>query len=1016
MVEHFLNGNALYHPALSTANAAASSCSARFVNGVCGTVGKGVNIGTRAVKRSLARSLTQNGGYQVQGVFCDPRNAVGLTPGQNAVRVATYNQAAGPYLHEAEMAGRRVHTNDRASPHRLIAGDGIGVRVTIPVATGSDFAGDDSVISCRTMLAEATGISDARVYDMVVSDRHVTTARNLADRCFGSPEKNVPAYYFAQLANKIKVDRKKSAERRYDQNPHRLTFTLDGAFQNMEYQAATQLLLCAFILDRMQTGSYKASHVVFHSRTAQFQAPSDVFWEDDEDIIFENPLDKLRDFVDAQKAILEVDPCIVPVIPASAIDGIPYEEVGITINEDELEGREATQPRPGAVVFGPNITGQLPPIDTQHEKTFVSAYSRHMCKLEKEIELPDGEVLQVVVDKNKDLTAIAKEKKYWADRLCDTHTPLYAEFLAEFPQDPDSRPNSMSEEKYNVIQAEFDTSTEWGLTKAIQASAFPKAQELTNRARSVTIPGRTSQEAAHHQCHVSAFVHSIEDFHSAKLNHTNFKGMSHTGKAKRVAMFISERGDDWVTVGFDKSANDRSVSLQDWTNMCSYFARMARVFAVVQDAGTEVPEVFSGPMKPNTRVIITTKMFTMTMDAIYYYLFSGVGPTALFNRFEVMVTVLSATCKEYGETDAELLLRWMTEPIPVQDDLTEAHDFPFVRKGYTVMKGDPSIQTPVRFVGEGDDTGLSLWVPKGNSNSQVVTAFTRTLCSFDQAWVAATVSPAHLDKHGGGRSCLEVMSSVYAIYTEHGDWYNSRISFVPKPIKRLRKLAWADINQCRTVKTPLGPVLVADENYHRVCCTKAFSLCMDLADSLFVRQVVFRTGVYHLHRLRKYTRDLHPKYPTRSMEGRGMQDAPGYIGDCLNTFYDRFQSVLFEINVESEHLLEANANAWMLETQCHRVISFRDLRALLLHLDFQASTMDITWDHIVNPDTFLACFDFKELTPFIAQQCVKSRRALEDVGGSTVPPIDVLKQGLLAASQKRLEPGPSAPRSSGVGA
>jgi hypothetical protein len=1009
-MEHFLNGQAFYLPAANQATAQASSCAANAVNGAVGMIGGGLKIGAHAVKRVISKPLTKNGGYQVQGIMCEPRFALGLTPGQNAVRVATYNQAAKAYLHEAEMTGRRCHTEDRCSTHRLVAGDAVDVRVVIPVAAGSDFAGEHSVVTCRTMVAEATGIHDARVYDIRVSGRHIQTARALADRCIGTPERNVPAYYFGQLGNKVKRDGEKSLKNGWHHMPHRLTFNVHGYYEMMEYETATKLILCAFILDRMQVGSYKANHFMNLDANYAIQAPLDVLCEE-EDTVWMDPCDQLREFVDVQKEILGADPSVVPVIPASSIDGVPYSETHIILNEEELDGREPTQPRPGAAVFGPNIVGQLPPLDTRHEKTQLSAYSRHMCKVDKTIKLPDGEEIQVVVDKEVCHDKMVKEKKFWAEVLTDAHLPIYADFLQEFPQDRDSRPNSMSEEKYNAIQAEFDTSTEWGLAKALQACVFPKQKEVTDRARHVTMPGSNSADAAYHQAYVSPFVHSIEDFHSCKLNHTNFKGMSYTGKARRVAMIIDERPDDWVTVGFDKSANDRSVTLQDWKNMCYYFARMARVYASADDSGTTVPLVFRCDMKPDTKIRITSAMFTMVIDAAYYYLFSGVGPTALFNRFEVMVTVLAATSKHYGEMDAMNLLRWLTEPIPVNEECTDAMDFPLINKGYSVLTGDFTIPTPVRLACEGDDTVLSIQGQGSSTNSEVVSAFTRALCSFNQVWVSATVNQKHLDSHGGKRSCVEVMSTVHAMFREDGqDWYDARMASVPKPIKRLAKLAWSDLSRCRTVDTPVGRVLVADETYHRQCATKAFSLCMDLTQALFVRQVVFRTGEYHLHRLRKLSRETHPLYSPGTMEDRGLKDASAYIGDCLDAFHTRFQLALLRVDTMAEHVMEANANAWMLDTGCQDAISFKDLRALLLHLDFQASTIDVTWDHIMRPDTYLACFDFGDLTPFIAQRCSKSKDALEGAGGSTVPPLDVLRQGLLATSQKRLEPGPSAPR------
>jgi hypothetical protein len=114
---------------------------------------------------------------------------------------------------------------------------------------------------------------------------------------------------------------------------------------------------------------------------------------------------------------------LIPCLPATEFAGTPYEDMTVTITDDQHEEllKQSLRAEGGATqnafYCGPNITGARPPLDTKNPDSWVSAFSRHFCRVSKWIPLPDGNILEVVHDKaeayHKKLTG--HQNRVWDD-------------------------------------------------------------------------------------------------------------------------------------------------------------------------------------------------------------------------------------------------------------------------------------------------------------------------------------------------------------------------------------------------------------------------------------------------------------------------------------------------------------------------------------------------------------------------------------------------------------------------
>jgi hypothetical protein len=221
-------------------------------------------------------------------------------------------------------------------------------------------------------------------------------------------------------------------------------------------------------------------------------------------------------------------------------------------------------------------------------------------------------------------------------------------------------------------------------------------------------------------------------------------------------------------------------------------------------------------------------------------------------------------------------------------------------------------------------------------------------------------------------------------------------AYVPKPIKRLDKLAWTLSSALKVAETPAGKVGVLDHTYYRLNATRCLSMCLEMGQALFTRQVLLRTAEYHLQELRKLPRvdngDV-PLYGDRTMESRNLPEASGFIGDSIEKAYTKISSFIARIRVDDDMCLEANANAWCLACPA-LAAEGKALRRTLLELDAVASAVKITQDHIHDPVSYLSLFELGPLEKCLKVTCQRLERATAE---RDEVPLEVMRDSLLAS-------------------
>ena len=176
----------------------------------------------------------------------------------------------------------------------------------------------------------------------------------------------------------------------------------------------------------------------------------------------------------------------------------------------------------------------------------------------------------------------------------------------------------------------------------VNASCFCKKGEGGTRARFISMPGHTPVSARNHQCAMSPLTSQISAMQQNDYPHTNFKGLTATGKAYKVAELIAamqepgeQIGDDSVSYGYDKSANDRTWYLSDWAAYQNYLYEMAGVIA--ENAAEEViAENFAGSPVGGSKYRLQFYKYILILKASLAFLLSGVNGTELANRSETI--------------------------------------------------------------------------------------------------------------------------------------------------------------------------------------------------------------------------------------------------------------------------------------------------------------------------------------------------------------------------------------------
>lgn len=949
-----------------------------------------------------SRLLKKDGGYQIHGIGCAPAEQ-GLTEEFRRVEVATIPDAAVPYINEMQRVVVKLtpwqegnisfNTVKMARPARA--------RVVVPT---NDYA----------ITGALSGVPRLEVFDCRVSEKHLTTVTNLVMKRMGNV-KATPEYCWGQYKGKVAADMKRGQ------------ISFKTAAEEEEYLHILTLIFNAKCAERY-LGDIVLCSTSF-DRDTPFASGDGLFTHE-----FDQLGDALEKAWEAAKKAFGLDGGAVPALPATAFTGTPYEEsfkvhmkdpiteeplslVDMTQYED-LVLFDADEFKPQAGACGPNIFGNRPPIDCKHVNSLLSAVTRHMSIAHKTVVLTNGEELNFVVDKldNREKAMPIYKAKAWA-RITEAHEAAIDSFIDSFGAGELHRPSQMSIERFEELYTKIDdlhSEGEWGtLSRMVHFSCFLKQGEAGERARFITMPGRNAVDAQHHQAAVSPLVHIIEEMNAAYYNHRNFKGLTQEGKATRVGELITGYGEKRVTYGYDKSSNDRTWHLRDWLAFEKYLHAIANV--VQKKTGDRYnADCFVGNLgarKPS-KICYAFGVFSMVCEAVLFYLPSAINPTSLANRLNGDTTMLAVSEQLYGPEGFEKTFQWMHCPIALESDHGDpmhVEHWTGYAKGYSYMMGDAQIDPPLAYANEGDDTAVNITVPSKQTNAQAADNFTKALkaCTGGQEiWEPAIVSAEHINRHGGTRSVVEVMSCVFSY---HDAGVEQMVYFIPKPLKRADKMAWTMSRFFTYVERDDGDfAVVRDARYHALNCTRAFSMCVDLMYTLFSRWFVYRVGLYHYNELKKVDPTWEkPLYAERSMEARGLEDAPAYLGSSLTVVKDKIRDAFGMVPI-SRGVLQSNLDAWCIENPSVTKLEAETVMATLYCLDETMRDTDVEWDDIVDPRTFLQKLDFGILGGVCAGRCA---RMADAYAKAEAPPRSILeylgKVKNAARDQKRRAEGRS---------
>jgi len=992
--------------------------------------------------KAMVGPSLENRGYQLLGLNVAPLRDMGLSREQREVRFASYATEAEPFLREARaIAGTLLASQTRPATGLTLGSGEILVRVAFPselepIETSEDYVNQTRGGSFLGPCLACAGGRDLIVFDMRVTMHTMASVTNIVDKTFGT-NRSPPAYYLTQATGAVGAKVTKSL--RGDIGPqHKHYVKFDDAASEEQYLNSVKLLVLALYLNRAQRGVQMAAHWArLDNSYATCQNSSDE--EYGEGDWFRNPqkseaMEKLERSIEALTRRQGPATRIIPCLPASQFTGTPYEDMRVRISDEQHEEllKQHLNAEGGGTQYafhcGPNISGARPPLDTKHPLTWATAYTRHFCKVEKTLIFPDGRELDIVVDKaDKQEPKLGKyEKKVWSD-MTDQHTALLAIWLRNAPNATlEGKPHSHTREEYEVIRGEVEADEAWGMRKVLRAMLNLKAGEGGERGRFITLPGMSNKSAKNHQCASSEIVQLIEAFHQAQFGFRNYKGTTVTGKARKTARMVARCKEGYVCAGFDKSSNDRTWSHREWEEFETYTMAMA---GVITDWYFEMQ--FSSLLEADAQhaeeITWEGLYVSVAADIQYWYLMSALNPTSLCNRLQADVGIGSGILQGYGTAAYEDWFHWcsgvMAEELEFDGDDDE---FPSIADG--VMAKEHHVDGFMHY-SEGDDTCVK--IPCGKrTNAEAVTHFAKSVnAATNEIWEAAYVDEKHLNSHGGPRSCIEVMSMVVAQRVNEDGM--CEFAYLPKPMKRLDKLAWTLSGTLKIAETPVGKVGVLDATFHRLNATRCLSMCTEMQFCMWIRRVMYATARYHVEELRKFEQfsgiDT-PLYGDRTQEKRGMPDAPGFIGDSIERALYAIGRVLDQTDVTTMVCLEANANAWAMHTPSV-ITDGKALRAKLIELDEVASMINITWEHIENPLTYLALFDLGPLEAAFGNACERLAKAVEFAEAHQDLPLEVMRDALLnsvrakkggknkiGANAQSQQPAPKAKAGQGAGA
>jgi hypothetical protein len=983
-------------------------------------------------------------GYRLLGLNVAPLHDMGLSRGQREVRFTSYAQEADPYLREARAIAETLLASQTQPATGLVLGKGeVLVRVVFPspldsIESSQEYVNKSKGAAFLGPCMACAGGKDLTVVDMRVSLHTMASVANIVDKIFGS-NRSPPSYYLNQAIGAVTAKVAKSLTGEISAK-HKHYVRFEDSRSEEQYMYSVKLLVLAMYFNRAQRGVHTAAHhaLLDNSYITVQNDSSDSEGEYGEGVWFSRPskseaLEKLEKSIDALIRRQGSAERVIPCLPATQFTGTPYEDMRVRISDQQHEEllKQHLNAEGGGTQFafhcGPNVSGARPPLDVKHPLTWATAYTRHFCKVEKTLVLPDGDELPIYIDKaDKQMPKLGKyETRAWDDMI-QQHSKLMREWLENSPNAKlEGKPHSHTREEYDVIKGEVSQDEEWGARKLLRAMLRLKTGEGADRGRFVTLPGSSNRDARRHQCASSEIVQLIEAFHQEQFGFRNYKGTTVTGKARKTARMVAHCEEGFVCGGFDKASNDRTWNHRKWSKFEEYTMAMA---TVITDWYMWVHYGSLLEADADHALEIEWKGIYLTVSAEiqYWYLQSALNPTSLCNRLQADVGIGAGILQGWGEEHYLQWLHWCSGVDAQPMDLPEIdHEFPFVLEG--VEAKEHHVNGFMHY-SEGDDTCVK--VPCGKrTNAEAIAHFARSVhVATNEIWEAAYVSAQHLNTHGGPRSCVEVMSMVVAQQTNEDGV--CEFAYLPKPMKRLDKLAWTLSSTLKIAETTKGKVGVLDSTFHRLNATRCLSLCMDMQHCLWVRRIVYATAKFHVQELRKMAQHAGidtPLYGDRTQEKRGMPDAPGLIGDSIEAALVKIGIVLDRTDITTLVCKEANANAWGLHTPA-LLADGKGLRDRLIQLDEVAKSISITWEHIENPATYLSLFDLGPLEAAFDNACDRLQKAVEFAEEHERLPLEAMREALLnsvkatkggkqfGANAQSQQPAPTAKTGQGAGA
>jgi len=671
---------------------------------------------------------------------------------------------------------------------------------------------------------------------------------------------------------------------------------------------------------------------------------------------------------------------VTPLIPATEFSGTKYEQIEVTLKEDELHhwlevaddiSTAGQHGAVGAATVGINLLGARPPNDTKHPISFASGFTRHLCAVSGEIPISATESVKYVIDKtlhgkpHADFYEVARG-------MADDDCKDFAAWLQKENISADIGntmfSNSIGEEKSNAVLAEWYTtamaagkSSKAEFSKAILSGVFLKAGENSERARFVTMPGKNGTQDIHQVC-AGRPVKLIEKFMKETHSHHHTKGLDVEGVNLHMGEWLWDMPEDHFVMSFDKKANDRTWSCHHYEVWVEYVHLMMAEVAKVCGNDWEFP--WMNFQSDTFDMNIATTFFNATVDAVLWFLMSAVNPTSFFNRVHGECESGVVTKNVYGP---EALVLWFKArragiASRIQEDF-EGHfcsDRENTKSDYiTKLRFDPAIGCPTKFTNEGDDKTESF---KATAKLNTWAKMAQRVVKIGAEILKIALEPVLFmnpdARCKGKKAIVEFCSRGYMLELEDGDFEPKAALMCPKPVKNVQKMAWQVSQQFQYCKNEAGEIaIVQDSNFMRLCATRCLSIAEYNLGSPGVGPFILGHAQFYVDQCKAGAKTF---FDDRSFEARHPEEAE--LGSHVNQLLEEWYCTLSQAYDRQENCTKGalflSANLWQIEHLSMRELPIGELQAHLLRFDEQARDMpmlEVGWFY--DPRHFLDMVD-----------------------------------------------------------